>query len=102
MHGEANLLTLGCGEGKHSVYHRAPSKENGQLLLKRPKLPYGFQGRGFKSNVREGSAGYMISPCTVLRLASIKVKFQASSTFWFQLVSVIMVSSFHLAVVCFL
>ena len=43
-----------------------------------------FQGRGFKGRVREGAAGGMISSCTVLRLAGIKVKFQASSTFWFQ------------------
>ena len=27
-----NLLTLGCSEGKYSVYCRAPSKENGQLI----------------------------------------------------------------------
>ena len=27
---------------------QAPSKENGQLALKRPKLPDGFQGRGFQ------------------------------------------------------
>ena len=45
---KANLLTLGCGEGKYSVYCKAPnvgpSKENGQLMRKRPKLPNGFQG----------------------------------------------------------
>ena len=46
-HSKATLLTLGCGEGKHSVYCRAPSKENRQLVLKRPKLPSGFQGRFF-------------------------------------------------------
>ena len=28
---------------------RAPSKGNGQLLLKRPELPDGFQGRVFKT-----------------------------------------------------
>lgn len=31
-----------------------PSKENRQLLLKRPELPDGFQGGVFKSSVREG------------------------------------------------
>ena len=29
-----------------------PSKENRQFILKRPKLPNGFQGRGFKGKVR--------------------------------------------------
>ena len=56
-HSKANLLTPGCGEGKYSVYFRAPSKENGQLMLRRPKLPNGFQERGFKGSVREGLQG---------------------------------------------
>ena len=30
-----------------------PSKENEQLMLKRPELPEGFQGRVFKGKVRE-------------------------------------------------
>ena len=30
-HSKANLLTPGCGEGKCSVYCRAPSKESRQL-----------------------------------------------------------------------
>ena len=34
---------------------------------------------------REGTAGCVISLHTILRLVYIKVKFQASSTFWFQL-----------------
>ena len=51
---KANLLTQGCDEGKYNIYCRAPSKENGQLMLKRPKLPNGIQGRGFKVSVREG------------------------------------------------
>ena len=46
------LLLPGCGEGKYKVYRRVPSKENGQLVLKRPKLPDGFQARVFKGNVR--------------------------------------------------
>ena len=55
---KANLLTPGYGEGKYSAYCRAPSKENGQLMLKRPKLPNGFQGRGFKKPVwRRGLPG---------------------------------------------
>ena len=40
---KVNLLTPGWGEGKISVYCRAPSKQNGQLMLKRPKVPDGFQ-----------------------------------------------------------
>ena len=38
-----------------------PSKENGQLMLKRPKVPDGFQGRVFKGKVRERVSGCMIS-----------------------------------------
>ena len=72
MCSKANLLTPNCGEGKYRFYCRAPSKK-GQLMLKRPELPSGFQAKGFKGSVREGAAGCMI-----------KVKFQASSTFWFQ------------------
>ena len=44
-HSKANLLTPGCDKGEYSVYCRAPCKENGQLMLKRPKLPHGFEGR---------------------------------------------------------
>lgn len=39
MHSEAKLLTPGCGEGKYSIYCKVSRKENGQLVLKRPKLP---------------------------------------------------------------
>lgn len=31
---------------------RPPSKENGQLVLKRPKLPSDFQAKVFKHSVR--------------------------------------------------
>lgn len=51
MHSKASLLTLSCGEVKYSLLsgtHVGPSKVNGQLLLKRPELPDGFQGRAFK------------------------------------------------------
>ena len=61
MGSKAKLLTLGCGEGRVSIYCRAPSKENGQLVLKRPELPNGFQGRGFKGSVREGADQLMHS-----------------------------------------
>ena len=53
---KANPLTLGCGEGKHRVFSKAsnmgPSKKNGQLMLKRPKVPNGFQGSVFKDSVK--------------------------------------------------
>ena len=32
---------------------QAPSKESRQLVLKRPKLPEGFQGKVFKNRVRD-------------------------------------------------
>ena len=44
----------------------------------------------------------MISSWTILGLVGIKVKFQASSTLWFQSVYVLVVSSFHLKGICFL
>ena len=53
-HSKASLLTLGHGEGNYCIYCRAPSKENGQLMLKKPKLPSGFQGRVFKVSQCEG------------------------------------------------
>ena len=78
------LLTLGCSEGEFSVRCRVSSKENRQLMLRRPELRDGFQGRGFKGSVREGATEYVISLCTILGLVGMKVKFKASSTFCFQ------------------
>ena len=77
------MLTPDCGEGKYSVYCRAPNK-NRQLMLKRPKIIDDFQERDFKGSVREGAAGCVISPCTIFRLVGIKMTFLESSTFWFQ------------------
>ena len=37
-----------------------PSKENWQLMLKRPELLDGFQGGVFKGKVKEKVAGYLI------------------------------------------
>ena len=54
---KASLLTSGCGKGKYSLYFRTPNKENGQLMLNRPKLPNDFQGRSFKGIVKEGASG---------------------------------------------
>ena len=44
---KVTVLTLGCGEGKYSIYCRA-KPANGQLMLQRPELPHGFQGKAFK------------------------------------------------------
>ena len=54
MHNKANLLTSDCGGG---AYCRAQNKESRQLVLKRPELPDGFQGKVFKDKLREGSCG---------------------------------------------
>ena len=51
MCSKANL-TPGCGEGKY-IYCRVPRKENVQLVLKRPELPDGFQGRVFKGTIKD-------------------------------------------------
>ena len=49
----------GCGEGKYSIYCRASSKENRQLMIKRPKFLDGFQERVFKGNIwGEGCRGH--------------------------------------------
>ena len=36
---------------------QGPSKKSRQLVLKRPKLPEGFQGKVFKDSVRVGNYG---------------------------------------------
>ena len=81
VHSKANLLTLSCSKGNHSVNCRAPSKENGQLIFKRSELPDGFQGKSFKGNVKAGASGHMTCSCTILGLVGIKVTLQASSAF---------------------
>ena len=43
---------------------QVPSKESWQLVLKRPKHPDGFQGKVFKTRVREWVAGCVISSRT--------------------------------------
>lgn len=72
---KANLLTPVCGEGKHSIFCRMPSSENGQLMLKRSELPDNFEGRDFKVSVKEGVTGYSISLCSILRLVGNEVQF---------------------------
>ena len=46
---------------KCSINCRTPSRENGWLMLKRPKLPKGFQGRDFKGKLKERVAECLIS-----------------------------------------
>ena len=48
---------------KESAVFTAGTK-NGQLMLKRPELPDGFQGRVFKDRVRESVVGCAISSWT--------------------------------------
>ena len=54
---KANPLTLGRGEGKYSICCRAPSKENGQLMLKRPELPMAFREGVLKAMGGRGLQG---------------------------------------------
>ena len=62
---KVNLLIQGCGEGKCSIYCKAPnmgpSEENGHLMLKRPKLPYDFWEKVFKGKVGERVSRCLIS-----------------------------------------
>lgn len=51
-HGKTNLRTSVVVR-KVQHYCRTPSRENGWLMLKRPKLPKGFQGRDFKGKLKE-------------------------------------------------
>ena len=60
---KANFLTQDCGERKYSIYCKAPSKEYGQLMLRRHKLPDGFQGSVLKT-VRECGGGE-VTECVV-------------------------------------
>ena len=65
-HRKANLLTPDCGEGKCSFIVRCWCRENGELVLKTPEIPQGFQQSIFKGSVREGVPECVISSCTIL------------------------------------
>ena len=62
---KASLLTPGCGVEKYSAYCQAtnmrPSKENRQLMLKRPTVPDGSWGKALKGKVRERFTGCLVS-----------------------------------------
>lgn len=63
-----NLLLPHCGDSKYSIYCRASSKESGQLVLKRPELPNGFQGRVLKATAGAmGAAPALSSNWLVVR-----------------------------------
>jgi len=98
-----NLLILGCGEEKNSIDCRGTSKENRQLILKRPKLPDGFQGKGFQGSVREGGCSVWTQLIPSSRFGWFKWSFKHHhpSGFNQSRVSVLVVSSFHLVGVCF-
>ena len=67
-HSKTNLVVPGCGEGKCSIYCKAPRKEYRRLIFKRPDISSGFQESILKGKMRERVSGCMISSCTVLWL----------------------------------
>ena len=54
---KASLLTPGCGEGQCSIYCRRQARSPGQLVLKSPELPEGFQGKVYKEGEGRGLWG---------------------------------------------
>lgn len=52
-HRKANLLTLGCGERKYSIFCRVSSKENEWLMIKRAELLNGFKEKVLKGKMKE-------------------------------------------------
>ena len=70
LHSKANLLTHGVALKESTAFTAGhPARRTGSSCSEDMEIFDGFQGRDFKG-----------SWCTVLRLAGIKVKFQASST----------------------
>ena len=51
VHNKANLLMLGCGEEKHSIYFKAEQRH--RLLMLKFDIPDRFQGSILKGNLRE-------------------------------------------------
>ena len=91
-----NLGPLACRAAKAICWHqfvgkestaficRAPCKENGQLMLKRPELPNGFQGRAFKATfgvkVRGGMNFFWLVGGEVIRWCSGDLNHQPSGS----------------------
>ena len=71
---KANLLTPGCGEGKCSIYCRAPSKETRTASAQNTRTPgwgsakhFFFPSKVFlKARWGRDIPGYVISLCTIL------------------------------------
>ena len=64
-----------------------PSKESRQLVLKRPQIPSGFQGKVFKNTVKEGVCGCVDKLMDILVMGCWWGNLESTSlTFWFQLV----------------
>lgn len=78
-----NLLLPHCGDSKYSIYCRASSKKNGQLMLKRPKFPEGFQERVVKGSVRRGFRACDQLVCNS-QVGWHQGEILVSSIFWFQ------------------
>ena len=68
LHSKANQRTPGCGKESTAFIAGCPSKENGQLMLKKPEILDGFQDSVFKDSVRERFSGCVISSHTILWL----------------------------------
>ena len=49
-----NLLTLGCDEGKRSIYCRVLYKESRTASAQKVRIPHGFQQSIFKGQARAG------------------------------------------------
>ena len=86
---KTKLLLPCCGEGEYTFSYRAPSKENGQLMLKGPKLPVGLHARVFKDNIKGKSHWVCDWLMTILLIGwcwGDRVIFQEfqSSVFWLQ------------------
>lgn len=87
--------------------HRAPSKKNGQLVLKRPKIPGSFQARIFKTALQERvidtwSASEQLSDCLMVRDNRVIFQESLSSAFWFQPVWTLHAYGQHVVIILFL
>ena len=51
------VKSICCREGECSVYCRPQARSPGQLVLKRPKFPEGFQRKVYRDRVGEGGCG---------------------------------------------
>ena len=63
MHRKAHPLTWVVGKDR-TAFTVAPDEGSGRLMLRRPGLLYGFQGKVFKDRIRECLSGIVISSWT--------------------------------------